>query len=258
MTPRPNAIAGDLADTVVLVSGASRGIGRDIARTLARAGANVAGLARSEDELATLRSEIEAAGRRFLPVVADVTEVEAHADIIAKVCTWADRPLDGLVNAAGTIVRGEPLSIAPADWDLVMDVNARAAFFLCQAAGKSMLEGRGGAIVNVASLAGQYATGASVTYSASKAALAQLSRVLAVRWAPTVRVNAVGPGYVRTDLNSSWLDDAENLRYVLQRTPLARLGETSDVSELVAFLLSPRASYITGQHILLDGGWSAQ
>jgi len=257
MTARRTLAPGALEGRVALVSGASRGIGREIALTLARSGADVAGVARSSDALADLGRQIGELGRRFLPVPADVTKVEALPRLVAEIYAWGGR-LDALVNAAGTIVRGDPLSITPDDWDDVFAVNTRAAFFLCQAAGRLMLENQGGAIVNVASLAGEITTGASVAYSASKAALAQLTRVLAVRWAPQVRVNAVGPGYVRTSLNSNWLDVPENLGYVLGRTPLARVGEPGDVADLVVFLLSPHASYITGQHILIDGGWSAQ
>ncbi|MPZ62982.1 MAG: glucose 1-dehydrogenase [Propionibacteriales bacterium] len=242
---------------VAIVTGASRGIGREIVLALAAAGTDVAGVARSADALAALAADVEGVGRRFLAVPADVAKVDALPGLVSQVRSWGGR-LDVLVNAAGTIVRSDPLSITPDDWDEVFAVNARAAFFLCQAAGRQMLTDGGGAIVNVASLAGHITTGASVPYSASKAALAQLSRVLAVRWAPQVRVNAVGPGYVRTDLNAAWLDTPENHGYVLDHTPLGRVGQPADVAELVVFLASPHASYITGQHILIDGGWSAQ
>lgn len=254
---RGDLLPGGLAGRVALVSGASRGIGREIALALARSGADVAGLARSADALTDLGAELKHLGRRFMPVPADVTDVEALDGVVAAVAEWGGR-LDCLVNAAGMIVRAEPLAITPSDWDEVFAVNTRAAYFLSQAVGRRMLAGDGGSIVNLASLSGQITTGASVVYSASKAALAQMSRVLAVRWAPHVRVNAVGPGYVRTDLNSEWLDVPENLGYVLAHTPLGRPGVPGDVAGLVVFLASPHAAYITGQHLLVDGGWSAQ
>lgn len=255
--PRPVLARDALRGRTVLVSGASRGIGREIALTFARAGADVVGVARSAEALAEVGACAAAAGGAFLPIPADVADVATLPGVVDRARDWRGR-LDGLVNAAGAIVRDEPLSCTAADWDRVFAVNTRAAFFLCQAAGRCMLQAQGGAIVNVASLAGQLSTGASVAYSASKAALVQLTKVLAARWAPTVRVNAVGPGYVRTALNEGWLADPAHLSYVTERTPLARLGTPADVADLVLFLMLPNSGYITGQHILLDGGWSAR
>lgn len=246
-----------LDNRVALVSGASRGIGREVALSLARSGAHVAALARSPDALADVGAEVEALGRKFLPLEADVTTVEELPGRVTEVIKWGGQ-LDVLVNAAGSIVRGDPLSLAPMDWDNVFMINARAAYFLCQAVGRQMLAQGGGTITNIASLSGEITTGASAVYSASKAALVQLTRVLAVQWAPSIRVNAVGPGYVRTQLNSDWLDAPENHQFVVNRTPLGRVGETREVADLVVFLASPAASYISGQHMLVDGGWSAQ
>jgi NAD(P)-dependent dehydrogenase (short-subunit alcohol dehydrogenase family) len=112
--------------------------------------------------------------------------------------------------------------------------------------------------VTVSSLAGEVVTRAAVSYQASKAALIQLTRALAVAWAPSVRVNAVAPGYVRTDLNTAWLDEQENRDYVVGRTPLGRVGEPRDVVGAVIFLASASAAYVTGQNLRVDGGWSAQ
>ncbi|MGH2672272.1 MAG: SDR family NAD(P)-dependent oxidoreductase [Actinomycetota bacterium] len=247
----------DLSGRTALVSGASRGIGRTIALGLARAGADVAGLARSEDALAELGGEVEGFGRAFLPLPTDVGDVGGIVDAVERASDWRGR-LSILVNAAGVIVRNDPPGVSPEEFDAVFNTNVRGTFFLTQAAGKRMLEGDGGSIVTVASLAGEVVTGAPVTYQASKAALIQLTKALAVRWAPKVRVNAVGPGYIRTSLNSAWLDDETNLRYVHDHTPLGRVGTPEDVVGAVVFLSSPAASYITAQHVMIDGGWSAQ
>jgi gluconate 5-dehydrogenase len=189
--------------------------------------------------------------------VADVTEVERLPEVTAAAWAWRDG-LDVLVNGAGIIVRTEPPEITPEAWDRTFAVNVRGAYFLTQEVGSRMLAGRGGSIVNVASLAGERVTGAAIPYQASKAALIQLTRALAVRWAPRVRVNAVGPGYIRTSLNAAWLDDPGNRAYVEGHTPLGRLGQVEDVTGAVVFLASPAAAYITGQHLRIDGGWSAQ
>lgn len=247
----------DLSETIALVSGASRGIGRAIALALAEAGADVVGLARTEEALLDLGEDVRAKGRGFLPITADVAEVDRIGEAVDR--AWAWRGAIGLlVNAAGVIVRKDPPGVTPAEFDTVFDTNVRGTFFLTQAVGTRMLEGEGGSIVNVASLAGEVVTGAAVTYQASKAAIIQMTRALAVRWAPKVRVNAVGPGYVRTSLNTAWLDEEANLRYVTEHTPLGRVGVPDDVVGAVVFLASEASAFITGQHLKIDGGWSAQ
>jgi NAD(P)-dependent dehydrogenase (short-subunit alcohol dehydrogenase family) len=246
----------DLSGRVALVTGASRGIGRAIAVGLARAGADVAGVSRSADALAAVARDVEREGAAFLPVEADVSDVAAIGRAVGDVWSWRDA-IDILVNAAGRIVRVEPPDVTPEQFDEVFDTNVRGTFFTSQAVGARMLEAGGGSIVNVASIAGEVVTGAAVTYQASKAAIIQMTRALAVRWAPTVRVNAVGPGYIRTSLNEAWLEVEENLRYVHDHTPLRRVGVPEDVVGAVVFLASPAAAYITAQHLKVDGGWSA-
>jgi NAD(P)-dependent dehydrogenase (short-subunit alcohol dehydrogenase family) len=224
---------------------------------LAQAGADVAGLARTEEALDELGQEVHAHGRRFLAVPADLAAVESIADAVAAAWSWRGG-IDVLVNAAGVIVRTDPPEVTAEDWDTVFDTNVRGTFLLTQAVGTRMVESGAGSIVNIASIAGEVVTRASVAYQASKAAVIQMTRALAVRWAPNVRVNAVGPGYIRTSLNSAWLDGEQNRSYVEAHTPLGRVGTPDDVVGAVIFLASPEAGYITGQHLRVDGGWSAQ
>lgn len=240
-----------------LVTGASRGIGRAIALGLAEAGCDVAGLARSGAALAELGSEIEARGRSFLPVELDLASVDEIPAGVTHAWDWREG-IDILVNAAGIIIRSDPLDVTPTEWDEVFAVNVRGTYFLTQAVGRMMLGAEGGSIITVTSLAGEVVTRAAVSYQASKAALIQLTRALAVHWSPKVRVNAVAPGYIRTDLNAAWLEDEENRGYVLGKTPLGRVGEPLDVVGVVRFLASPAASYVTGQNLRVDGGWSLQ
>jgi NAD(P)-dependent dehydrogenase (short-subunit alcohol dehydrogenase family) len=247
----------DLSGSTALVTGASRGIGRAIAVGLAEAGCDVIGLARGKQALDDLGGEVAATGRRYLALPADLAEAGGLDALAAQAWSWSGG-VDVLVNVAGTIVRTDPPNVVPEDWDLTFAVNVRGPFFLTQAIGARMLAAGGGTIVNLASVAGEHVTRASLTYQASKAALIQLTRGLAVRWAPTVRVNAIGPGYVRTDLNSAWLDQPANRDYVLDNTPLGRVGEPGDVVGAVTFLASPAAAYVTGQHLRIDGGWSAR
>lgn len=240
-----------------LVTGASRGIGRAIALGLAESGCDVAGLARSGDALAELGREVEALGRSFVAVELDLSDAAAIPAGAAR--AWDGLGgVDVLVNAAGVIVRTGPLEVTPAEWDQTFDLNVRGTFFLTRSVGARMLEAGGGGVVTITSLAGEVVTRASLSYQASKAALIQMTRALAVHWAPTVRVNSVAPGYVRTDLNRAWLEDEENRGYVLSKTPLGRVGEPADVVGAVRFLASPASSYVTGQNLRVDGGWSVQ
>lgn len=247
----------DLTGKRALVTGASRGIGRAIALDLAEAGCDVVGVARGGDALAGLGAEIETLGRGFLAVELDVAEPADIEGAVGRAWDWQDG-IDVLVNVAGVIIRTDPLEVTPEEWDRVFSVNVRGTFFVTQAVGRRMLASEGGSVVTVTSLAGEVVTRAAISYQASKAALIQLTRALAVHWAPKVRVNAVAPGYVRTDLNAAWLEDEENRAYVLGKTPLGRVGTPRDVAGVVRFLASPSASYVTGQNVRVDGGWSAQ
>jgi NAD(P)-dependent dehydrogenase (short-subunit alcohol dehydrogenase family) len=250
-------LVGDLSGKRALVSGASRGIGRAIAVGLAEAGCDVVGIARSGDALAQLGTEIEGMGRAFEAIELDlarVDDIDAAAD---RAWQWRDG-LDILVNVAGGVIRTGPLEVTPAEWDEVFALNVRGTFFLTQSVGRRMLEAGDGSIVTATSLAGETVTRAPVSYQATKAALIQLTRALAVAWAPHVRVNAVAPGYVRTDLNTAWLDVEENLQYVHDMTPLGRVGHPDDIVGAVIYLASPAAAYVTGQNLLVDGGWSLQ
>ncbi|MGH8912048.1 MAG: SDR family NAD(P)-dependent oxidoreductase [Acidimicrobiia bacterium] len=244
----------DLSGSTALVTGASRGIGRAIALGLAEAGADIAVTARSEGDLESLAEEIEQKGPSSLPLAADLVGRDALVAVAHRAWQWKDG-LDVLVNAAGVIIRRDPPEATPEDFDRVMAVNLRAPFLLTQEIGWRMRGQGTGSVVNVASLAGEEVTGASLMYQASKAALVHLTRGFASRLAPAVRVNAVGPGYIRTSLNEEWLSNEDNARYVEERTASGRIGVPEDVVGAVVFLSSPAASYINGQHLRIDGGW---
>ena len=247
----------DLDGRTALITGAGRGIGRAIARSFAEAGAHVIGTARTETDLRSLGEELSDRQPSFLPLPADLSEARGIPTLVEQAWAWRDG-IDILVNAAGTIVRVEPPDVTPSQWQSVFDLNARGTFFVTQEVGRRMLERDGGSIVMVSSIAGEIVTRASVVYQASKASVIQMTRALAVRWAPSVRVNAVGPGYIRTSLNTEWLDRDENRAYVVEHTPMGRIGTPEDVTGAVLFLASDASAYITGQHLRVDGGWSVQ
>jgi 2-deoxy-D-gluconate 3-dehydrogenase len=251
---RDPKLAIDLTGSTSVVTGGSRGIGRSVALTLARAGSDIVAVARSEQALDDLGEEVARIGRRFVAVSSDLERTEAATELADHVFGRFGNP-DILVNAAGTIIRVDPPHVEPDQFDKVFALNVRAPFLLSQSFGARMLESGHGTIVNISSVAAEVVTRAPVVYQASKAAVVQMTRALAMRWGPAVRVNAVGPGYVETDLNRDWLSSSENRSYVIDHTALRRVGDTQDIANVVAFLASPLSSYITGQHVIVDGGW---
>ena len=246
----------DLRGTTSLVAGASWGIGRSVALGLSSAGASVVGLARSVDALEHLGEEIRASGGEFLPLVADIADLAFMGATVERAWKWKGG-LDSLVNSAGVTNRSSPLDISPAEWDELFAVNLRGAFFLTREVGRRMLDGDGGSIVSIASLSGLVSDGAQVAYSASKAGLIHMSAVLAEQWAPRVRLNCVSPAWVETDMTRGYLASRENKSAILQRTPMGRIAQPEEMVGAVLFLVSEMSSYMTGQNLILDGGWTA-
>ena len=246
----------DLRDSTSLVAGASRGIGRSVALGLAAAGASVIGMARSADALDDLGEEIAASGGDFMPLVADIADIATVEATVERAWRWKGS-LGSMVNSAGVTNRSSPLDISPSEWDELFAVNLRGAFFLTREVGRRMLEGEGGSIVSIASLSGVVSDGAQVAYSASKAAMIHMSSVLADQWAPKVRLNCVSPAWVETDMTRSFLANPDNRSAILRRTPMGRLARPEEMVGAVLFLVSEMSSYMTGQNLILDGGWTS-
>ena len=246
----------DLRDSTSLVAGASRGIGRSVALGLASAGASVIGLARSVDALEHLGEEMRASGGEFLPLLADIADLDTTEETVETAWRWKGS-LDSLINAAGQTNRSSALDISREEWDNLFDVNLRGAFFLTREVGRRMLDGEGGSIVSIASLSGVVSDGAQVAYSASKAGMIHMSSVLADQWAPKVRLNCVSPAWVETDMTRDFLANPDNRSAILQQTPIGRLARPEEMVGAVLFLVSDMSSYMTGQNLILDGGWTA-
>jgi NAD(P)-dependent dehydrogenase (short-subunit alcohol dehydrogenase family) len=234
-----------------LVTGAGRGIGRACALALAEMGATVTLVARSADELEEVAGETGG-----VPFPADVTDPEAVAGAVRAAREHGD--LSIVVNSAGTNRPGPTLEQDLADFDLVMDVNVRGTFLMCRAAGAVLVERGDGRVINVSSQLGSVGYPGRAAYCASKHAVNGLTKALAVEWAPhAVTVNAVAPTFIETPLTAPMFEDAEFKAEVLRRIPLGRIGRVEEVSAAVAFLASPAASLVTGQILLIDGGWVA-
>jgi 3-oxoacyl-[acyl-carrier protein] reductase len=246
-------VSGELRDRVSLVTGASRGIGRAIARELASRGATVLAAARDQEKLAAVVAEIVAEGGKALAVsldVADPASVEQAFDAILK----THGRLDHLVNNAGIIRDNLVLRMKPEDWRLVLDTNLTGAFLCTQAALRPMLKQRAGRIVNVTSVVGLTGNPGQANYAASKAGLVGLTRSVAREVASrSITVNAVAPGFIETDMTAAMTDKAREA--VASQIPLGRVGQPEDVAGAVAFLVSDRAAYITGQVLCVDGGF---
>jgi glucose 1-dehydrogenase len=243
------------AGKVALVTGAAQGIGLACARRLHQEGAQVVLLDR-DGHAAQVQAEMM--GDNALAVTADLSRLSPQdaAAIVAQATARFGR-LDVLVNNAG-VIRLQPfLTFDPADFDLMMDVNVRAPMVLGQAAAQAMIAGgSGGAIVNLSSVTAEVAAPLAAGYAASKGAMRQLTRVMALELiGHGIRVNAVGPGTIATDMAArAVLDDPATRRTVLSRTPIGRLGDPDEIAKAVSFLASDGASYIVGQTVYVDGG----
>ncbi len=243
-----------------IVTGAARGIGRETAETLAKAGARVALADRDEAAAQAAAGELRARGLQASAVAVDVTD-EASVEAMVGAVLAAQGRLDILVNNAGVAIRRPAVELSLQDWETVIAVNMTGAFLCARAAARPMIAAGGGAIVNVASIMGLSGGGLypNISYQASKGAVVNMTRALAVEWAGAgLRVNAVAPTYVRTDLTAGLLKDPALVKRIEEMTPLRRLAEPADVAAAIAFLASPASAMITGQTLAVDGGFLAQ
>jgi NAD(P)-dependent dehydrogenase (short-subunit alcohol dehydrogenase family) len=245
---------------VAIVTGGARGIGRETAETLAEVGAHVVLADLDMQAVESAAAEIRASGRHATATVANVAD-EASVNAMVQATLEREGRLDILVNNAGIAIRRPAVDLALGDWDKVLSVNLTGSFLCARAAARPMIAAGGGAIVNVASIMGLSGGGLypNVSYQATKGAIVNMTRALAVEWAAhAIRVNAVAPTYVRTDLIGPILKDPELVARIEAMTPLKKLAEPADIAAAIAFLVSPAAAMITGHTLAVDGGFLAQ
>ncbi|MGA2598427.1 MAG: glucose 1-dehydrogenase [Bryobacteraceae bacterium] len=249
----------DLAGQVALVTGAGRGLGRAIALALAHAGADVALGLRDVNAHGDLPREIEALGRKALPLQMDMTRLDQVTGAIDRAAEHFGR-LDILVNNAGVAPGNPTEDFREEDFDVTVAINLKGTFFASQAAGRIMIRQGHGRIINLSSQAGFAALPGESVYCMTKAGIAHLTKCLAVEWGKhNITVNAVAPTFIRTPGTEEALADPAFRADVVERiAALHRIGEPADVTGAVVFLASPAASLITGHTILIDGGWTAR
>jgi NAD(P)-dependent dehydrogenase (short-subunit alcohol dehydrogenase family) len=247
----------DLNGKVAVVIGGTSGIGRAIAHGLAQAGADVIATSRRAEQVEVAAAEIEALGRRTLRVTSDVSDRSSLQHVLEETVK-AFGKVDILVNSAGRTKRAPTIDFSDDEWNDILDTNLTGTLRSCQIFGRHMLERQYGRIINIASLSSFVALYEVAAYSASKAAVASLTKSLAVEWAPRgVCVNAIAPGVFRTALNQKLLDETERGREFLLRTPMKRFGKVEELAGAAVFLASDAASFVTGEILTVDGGFLA-
>jgi len=241
----------------VIVTGAGRGIGRALAIGLAEAGADIALLSRTKEDLEETAKYIKDLGREALIVPTDVTKREDIKESLNHIVgKWGK--VNVLINNAGMNIRSKALDVTDEEWQKIMDTNLKSTFMMSQEVGKIMKEtNTDGKIISISSVAGTVALRTGVVYAATKAAMIQMTKVLAMEWGQyNICVNSIGPWYFKTPLTEKLLADPEYLHGILSVTPLNRVGELQELVGPTVFLASEAGNYVTGQTIFVDGGMS--
>jgi gluconate 5-dehydrogenase len=246
----------DLSGKVAIVTGASRGLGQYLARALAGAGADLVVTSRTVESLAAFSAEIEALGRRVLPLALDVRDQQSIQKM-AEAAFDHYKKIDILVNNAGCNVRKPAVDVSWDDWNLVLDTNLRGGFFVAQAVAKKMIPAGYGRIVNIGSVTTVAGYAGITPYCASRGGVKQMTMSLADDWGKHgITVNCLAPGWFKTAQTKVLYDNQEWVDYLVDRIPLKRVGQPHDLDGTVIFLASDASAYITGQTILVDGGIS--
>lgn len=245
----------DLKGMVAVVTGASRGIGRAICFALAQAGSDIVGCARDMNSLSQTMDEVKKLGRRALGVRVDLKSYHDVKVMVERAIAGYGK-IDILVNNAGIVLLKPLVKSSEEEWTSVINTNLIGTFYCCKEVGKQMVKRRFGKVINMSSMRGFIGAPNETSYCASKGAIIQLTKALALEWAKfNINVNAVAPGYIYTDMSSQAYDKSKELREkILNVIPLRRIGQPEEVAALVVYLASKAADFITGETVVIDGG----
>jgi gluconate 5-dehydrogenase len=246
----------DLSEKVAIVTGTSRGLGQYFARALTKAGADLVITSRDVSRLTEFKQEIESLGRRALPVQLDVLS-QSDIDNMISMTIKEYGKIDILVNNAGLNIRKPSTEVSQQDWDTILDTNLKGSFFCAQAVAKEMIKQNHGRIINVGSCTCVFGMEGIAAYTASRGAILSMTRSLAAEWGKFgITVNVLAPGWFKTAQNAVLYENKEWVDYITERIPLNRPGQPNDLDGTVIFLASDASEYITGQIILVDGGFT--
>jgi 2-deoxy-D-gluconate 3-dehydrogenase len=240
---------------VAVVTGASKGIGRAIAVGLSEAGADLAVVARSESLLQNLAEEIKILGRKCLPIKVDISSMADIQRMVTTVKSHFGR-IDILINNAAINIRKSTLEVSEGDWDKLMNINLKGSYFVAQEVARVMKEQRSGKIINICSNVSVVGLPGRVLYCISKGGLLQMTKAMALDLVDyNIRVNAIGPGFIKTPMTEPLFEDQEKLNFYLNRIPMHRVANPEDIQGAAVFLASEASDYMTGHTVYVDGGW---
>lgn len=247
----------DLTGRVAIVTGAGRGLGRTMARALAAAGADLMLASRTEAELLTLQAEVRELGRNAEILLTDVTVEGSCRELVTGTVSRLGR-LDIFVNNAGINIRKPVLELSFEEFEDVQKTNLGGYFLCAKAAGEHLVGQGSGKVINISSIMGHVGLPTQAAYASSKGAIEQLTKVMALEWAASnVQVNSIAPTYFETPLTRPLFDDPERNAFITDRTPMGRWGQPHELAGAVIFLASDASNFVTGQSLIVDGGWTA-